>query len=351
MRKKILVVRFRQIGDAILSSVICKSLKETYPDSQIDYVLYEDIAPLFEKQSYIDNVIVINKEERKSPWKYLKKVWKVTRNKYDIVIDIMSTPKSELFTLFSLGAKYRIGRAKKGRGYTYTDKIPEPSDNFDKPEKFLQMLKPLEKDGEKVIYDSDYSLKFQKEEIEKMKKRMIEAGVNLEKSVIAFAINSRRSEKIYPIDDMLKIVKTCLDKYDCQGIFYYSPAEKEFALEAHKKLNNDKRIFTNIKTDSIRDLGAMFESCDMFIGNEGGPRHLAEAVDLPSLGLFNPGGSKKQWLSRNKDKHQGIDLTDIDLTGKDISNLSHEEKYRLMTPEILLEKIDEIINKYVLKRD
>ena len=35
----------------------------------------------------------------------------------------MSTPKSELFTLFSRGAKYRIGRAKKKRGYTYTHKI------------------------------------------------------------------------------------------------------------------------------------------------------------------------------------------------------------------------------------
>lgn len=32
---KILVVRFKQIGDAILSSVICKSLKETYPDAKV----------------------------------------------------------------------------------------------------------------------------------------------------------------------------------------------------------------------------------------------------------------------------------------------------------------------------
>ena len=42
---KILVVRFKQIGDAILSSVICKSLKETYPDAEIDYVLYDHVDP------------------------------------------------------------------------------------------------------------------------------------------------------------------------------------------------------------------------------------------------------------------------------------------------------------------
>ena len=143
MKKKILVIRFKQIGDAILSSVICKSLKETYPNSEIDYVLYDYVAPLFENQPYIDNIYTLNKDEIKYPWKYFKKVWEITRKDYHIIIDIMSTPKSELFTLLSPKSKYKIGREKKYRGYTYTDKISEPNDSMEKPDKFLQMLKPI----------------------------------------------------------------------------------------------------------------------------------------------------------------------------------------------------------------
>ena len=115
---KILVIRFKQIGDSILASPICNTLKKTFPDAEIDYVLYEHVSPIFEKHKYINNVITITKAEQKNWFKYLAKAWKVTRKKYDIVIDIMSTPKSEVFTLFSLGAKYRIGRRKKKRGYT-----------------------------------------------------------------------------------------------------------------------------------------------------------------------------------------------------------------------------------------
>ncbi len=63
---KILVVRFKQIGDSILASPMCKTLKKTFPDAQIDYVLYEHISPLFEKSKYIDNVISITKEEQKN---------------------------------------------------------------------------------------------------------------------------------------------------------------------------------------------------------------------------------------------------------------------------------------------
>ncbi|WP_374118361.1 glycosyltransferase family 9 protein, partial [uncultured Fusobacterium sp.] len=35
---KILVVRFKQIGDAVLSSAICNTLKKSFPESEIDYV-------------------------------------------------------------------------------------------------------------------------------------------------------------------------------------------------------------------------------------------------------------------------------------------------------------------------
>lgn len=86
---KILVVRFKQIGDAILSSVICNTLKRTFPEAEVDYVVYEHISPLFKNHKYIDNVISITKEEQKNPFKYIEKVWKITRKKYDIVIDIM----------------------------------------------------------------------------------------------------------------------------------------------------------------------------------------------------------------------------------------------------------------------
>lgn len=349
MKKKILVIRFKQIGDAILSSVICKSLKETYPNSEIDYVLYDYVAPLFENQPYIDNIYTLNKDERKYPWKYFKKVWEITRKDYHIIIDIMSTPKSELFTLLSPKSKYKIGREKKYRGYTYTDKISEPNDSMEKPNKFLQMLKPLERDGENIIYNPNYSLTFKDNQLEKMQNKLIEAGVNLKKPIIIFSVTSRRDYKIYPIKNMKKIIKNILDKYNCQGIFYYSPEEKEFVKKIHKELNNDPRIFSNIKTESIVELGCLIYHCDMFIGNEGGPRHLAEAVDTPSFGIFNPRGKKRNWISLTKERHQGIDLLDLNLSGIDISKLTHEEKYELITPDIILDKVYRMINKFINK--
>lgn len=343
---KILVVRFKQIGDAIISSVICKTLKETYPDAEIDYVLYEHVAPLFENQKYINKVISLNKSEQKNLFKYIRRVWKETRTKYDIVIDIMSTPKSELFTLFSRDAKYKIGRYKKKRGYTYTHKVKEPSHDLDKAEKFLGMLEPLEKDGVNLKYTTDYSLEFGENETADMKKRMIEAGIDFSKLLIPLAITSRRPEKIYPKDLMIEVAKGLLEKYDCQLILYYSPAEKVEVEEFHRELNYDKRVISNIDTKNIRELGILLSLTDIFVGNEGGPRHLAQAVGKPTACIFCPKGYKKTWLLRNNPMHEALEPREMG--NKDYDNLSYEEKYRLVQPKDLLDIVDKVM-KYVKK--
>ena len=341
--KKILVVRFKQIGDSLLATPILESLKKTYPESQIDYVVYDHIAPLFEGHPAIDNVISITKEERKNPLKYIAKVWKVTRNKYDIIIDIMSTPKSELFTLFGRSAEYRIGRWKPKRGYTYTHSVKEPKVSRDKVDKFLHMLKPLEEAGEKIIYDTTYRVVLNTEEKERLKKRMLEAGVDFSRPVFAFAINSRRPEKVWNPENMKKLVVSILEKYNAQGIFYYSPDEKEFAKRIHHELGDRKDIFSNITTKSIKELAMLISNCDMFVGNEGGPRHIAQAVDTPSFAIFSPRAEKKEWLSNANERHQGIEPNDVikmqNLKKEDLP----ENLYELITPEIVLPMIDEIV--------
>lgn len=336
---KILVIRFKQIGDSILGSVICNSLKETFPDSTIDYVLYEHVSPVFENHEYIDNIISISKKEQKNLFLYLMKVFKVTRKKYDIVIDVMSTPKSEFFTFFSLGAKYRIGRAKKYRGYIYTDKIEEPNNSKDKVDKFLKMLKPLEKEYE-VKYNNNYTINITNEEKLYMKEKMIAAGINFSKPIFACAINSRVPRKVYPIENMMKVIRSLIDKLNIQIIFYYSPDEKDFAKKVHEQLGNDTRIFSNIETSSIRELAMLLSNCNMFFGNEGGPRHLAQALDIPSFAIFSPESDKKEWLANENPRHQGVESQEFNIT----ENMTRNEIYRLITPEYVISKVVEIYN-------
>ena len=85
--KKILIIRFRQIGDSILAVALCSTLKKSFPDAEIHFVLNKNIASLYEGHPDIDKVITFDKNENKPFTAYIKKVWQVThQNKYDVII-------------------------------------------------------------------------------------------------------------------------------------------------------------------------------------------------------------------------------------------------------------------------
>lgn len=172
---------------------------------------------------------------------------------------------------------------------------------------------------------------------------MITAGIDFSKAVFACAINSRVPRKVYPIENMMQVIKTLLDKLNIQIIFYYSPDEKDFAKKVHEQLGNDTRIFSNIETSSIRELAMLLSNCNMFFGNEGGPRHLAQALDIPSFAIFSPESDKKEWLANENPRHQGVEPKEFNIT----KGMTRDEIYHLITPEFILSKVIEIYNKYV----
>jgi len=118
--KRILVIRYKFIGDVLMTSALCNSLKKSFPNSEVDYMVHAVSAPLFEHHPYIDNVIAVTDAERKNIWKYLRKAKSIGSKQYDIIIDTSSTAKTQLVSLFSRQTKYRIGREKKRKSFTFS---------------------------------------------------------------------------------------------------------------------------------------------------------------------------------------------------------------------------------------
>ena len=99
--KKVLVIRFRRIGDAVLSVVICSSIRKSFPEAEIHYVLNDHIAPLFENHPDIDKIITFSDEENNHFFKYLRKVRQLMKTeRYDVIIDTRATIKTLWFSAF-----------------------------------------------------------------------------------------------------------------------------------------------------------------------------------------------------------------------------------------------------------
>ena len=59
---KILVIRFRQMGDAVLATALLNSIRRSFPDAEIHFVLNSQLADLFAGHPSVDRVISFTPE-------------------------------------------------------------------------------------------------------------------------------------------------------------------------------------------------------------------------------------------------------------------------------------------------
>ncbi len=90
MKKKILVVRFSSLGDAILTTAIFPSLKASWPEGEVVVLTKSVFADVFSNNPSIDRVIGFDSE--KESFSELAK--RIGQEKFDIIIDLHANLRS-----------------------------------------------------------------------------------------------------------------------------------------------------------------------------------------------------------------------------------------------------------------
>ncbi len=114
-------------------------------------------------------------------------------------------------------------------------------------------------------------------------------------------------------------------------------------------MGNPSQVFLNIEAKSLRELGALLKSADFFFGNEGGPRHISQALDIPSYAIYPPGTTKKEWLPNASERFQGIEPGDM-LTNQELQKLSYIDSFNAITPDRVCEGLFIMLNKFLKPR-
>ena len=351
--KKILVIQLKQIGDVLLSSPICNTLKKNYPDSQIDYIVYDYTAGVVENNPNIDNIIKISSKERENKLEFIKLLMKLP--KYDICINIQGKIEGLLITLFSR-AKMKISWNKKGWRILHTHPV-----DTDKQMKItgagntidgrLALLSPLGN----LDYDRDLKIWIKDEERKNIKKIMESAGINLEKPIISFGVTSRREFRIWPKDRFAKLIDFLYEKYGIQAVLFYAPndkkynSEEEYCNSVKELVQNKEAVFTNIKTKSARELIGLLAESDMYIGNDNGPRHFAQAVDTPSFAIFTTLNNKKSFCPHDNPRHKAVDVQDVLEMSDDqyLEYMKKDEEYIRNTNDIPYDFVEKFIENMI----
>ncbi|TDE02401.1 glycosyltransferase family 9 protein [Flavobacterium hiemivividum] len=310
---KILVIQQKMIGDVLVSSIICNSLRLAYPNAQIDYLVYESTTAVLEGNPNIDTIIRFEEKHRKSKKELLKLALEIRANKYDLLIDAYSKLESWLIVLLS-GAKRKISYKKKGRTFLYTDNVPFeefPKTNLGLAiERRLSLLEPLHLS---VKIDPLPKLFVTPEENQHTLTLFQKHALKKDRKTVMISLLGSENLKTYPLSYMTHIVDAIADNHDVNILFNYFPKQINDAKTVFNscKSSTQEKIYFDLLGSDLRAFIGVLNQCDIIVGNDGGAINMAKALGKPSFIIFSPWIEKKIWATLEDGiQHMSVHLND-----------------------------------------
>ncbi|MCW8816961.1 MAG: glycosyltransferase family 9 protein [Ignavibacteriaceae bacterium] len=273
--RKILCVKPRGIGDIILSTIVLENLRTAFPKAEIHYLTEEFAKRAVENNTFVSKILTFKKDDL-----VFKTINKVRREKYNLVLDLYSNPKTAQITFLS-GAKYRAGFEKRGRRYAYNILGKSGSTGKHAAEDNLVLLNILEIpiNSKKIIYATTKEEKlfadnFLKDKIKRNEFRLI--GI-----IPSGGWESKRCDASKLIEICNEIQKSIKTKF----IILWGPGDEKDAKEIFEGLKPNPLI---APSTSFGELSGLIEKCDLIVANDSGPMHVAAALGIPTIGIFGP---------------------------------------------------------------
>ena len=304
--KRILVVKFRHLGDVLLMSASLSALKKSMPNAEIDVFVYSDTVSMLQNHPAIRKIHTANKEWKKFSFvDRLKQEWKVLKNlkneNYDLVFNLTEGDRGALASLIS-GASWRVGLddprnvQSSWKRFAYTHKFRT---DYNRRHMVEQNLDALRRIGIRVPINSEPLLfKVDKKDQLKIKEKLKSFGCD-GKNYAVIHPTSRWMFKCLPP----KKVAYLADFYQKKGlhvIFTSAPdkSEKDMILDIKQYL---KIPLIDLSGQlSLGELGALIQKAKIFSGADSVPMHMAAALSVPTLAWFGPSFEKvwHPWLVR-----------------------------------------------------
>lgn len=318
--KKILCIKPRGIGDIILSTIILKNLKLFLPEITIDYLTEEFAKAAVSTHPLVTKVITYNKDDS-----IISVIKRIRKEKYDMVIDLWSNPKSAQITFFS-GAKFRVGYSYRGRKYAYNFKASSGRGNYHSAEHNLELLKILNIPilNKEVNYyldkkSEDFANSFLSNKV-------------MGKDLIGIIPSGGWDSKRCPKEKWIEIIEKIIERFDSSILILWGPEDYHDALYISNNFGSE--VILAPETD-LKQMAGLMSRCNLIIANDSGPMHISAALGVPTLGLFGPTDPVKH--GPYSDKSDYVIKSDLNciICNKLICPFNKECFYEMNTNEII----------------
>ena len=309
--KKILVMRYRFIGDTVLTVPFLRNLRRAEPSAYIAWMVAPGSSDVVKGVPYVDEMIywdpeTIHADSRGTHRTFSAKlafIKELRLHHFDKVYILKRSLSSAIIAWLS-GARERIGFDTEGRGLLLTRKVPYRHDRHE-VENFLEVLRA---DGVKVE-DDFLEIWTTVQEEDRAKRILADGGVMSSEQKVVIHPFSAVPQRGWPLENFAELAIRLSKEAGYRPIVVGGTAD----IDTFKKV---KPLFGEGTVDligkcTLRETIALLKQCDLFVGNDSGIMHLAAAAGTPLVALFGPQSPVKfgPWSRRARVIYKGMECS------------------------------------------
>jgi len=282
-RPRILILRLRRFGDLLLLSPTLRALRARYPEARIEALTSKSFSLVWEGNPHLDRLRPL------APgWRDWTATMLEVRRRYDAVLDFQSSPRS-LPLVIASGAPIRVGWRKRGvRDWAYT----HHAEGWDEPiyvaHNFIRFAGLV---GVAADADLRLDLPIAAADHERAASLFRQAGVDPQRPRVALSVVANVDRKRWPAERYAELADRLVGEFGAQLVLTNGPDEIGQVRAVVERMRQPPALW-NYGPTTFGGLAAIYQRCDLWIGNDGGPKHVATAAGCPTLVIIKAGDER-----------------------------------------------------------
>ena len=259
--KRVLVFSFSFIGDAVLSTAVIQPLRRHFPDAHITFLVGPRAFDLLATEPNIDTTLVYDNRGEHAGWRGRLRLIKTLRHdKFDLVVNLRDS-----LTARCIGAEYWGMMRGDSNRHAVT-----------------RYLEILQRQGVDTT-DAHPHLQLTEAEHAVAHRFLSDAGLTSERLLIGIHPGGNWVYKLWDAENYESVANALCKEQHAAILLFAGPNERALQVQVSEMMDTPPIL---VKTENLRHLAALISMCDVYIGNDTGPMHIASAVDTPVVALF-----------------------------------------------------------------
>jgi heptosyltransferase-2 len=265
--KSILIISFSHIGDVVLSTAVIPPLQRHFPDARISSLVGLKAWEILWGDVRLNEIIIYdNKNQHKGLTGKIKLIHELRNRNFDLIVDL----RDSFWSRFIGGIHWGMPSLQRfTRSYRELHAV----------DRYLNILHTHRVENE----DGFPEIVLQNYEKQEAYEFLTQNKVNYNDNVIGIHPGGSWQYKLWPIERFAALGDFLSMRYSAKILIFAGPDEKVLQSQIYDLMRLKPILVDNI---SLRMLAALIQRCNLYIGNDTGPMHVAAAVGTRVVSMF-----------------------------------------------------------------